>query len=58
MDIKNLVKEKFNFNAENIEILGEGYDSKAFLINKEYVFKIKMSTNNKKGYEKEKAVSA
>ena len=56
MDIKNLVKEKFNFNAENIEILGEGYDSKAFLINKEYVFKIKMSTNNKKGYEKEKAV--
>ena len=56
MDIKNLVKEKFNFNAENIEILGEGYDIKAFLINKEYVFKIKMSTNNKKGYEKEKAV--
>ncbi|MBO5349310.1 MAG: phosphotransferase [Clostridia bacterium] len=56
MDIKNLIKEKFNFNAENIEILGEGYDSKAFLVNNEYVFKIKMSTNNKKGYEKEKAV--
>ena len=56
MDIKNLIKEKFNFNAKNIEILGEGYDSKAFLINNEYVFKIKMSTNNKKGYEKEKAV--
>ena len=37
-------------------MIGEGYDSKAYIVNNEYVFKIKFSANKKKGYEKEKAI--
>ncbi|HDL6539636.1 TPA: aminoglycoside 3'-phosphotransferase/choline kinase family protein, partial [Staphylococcus aureus] len=33
-----------------------GYDSVAYLVNNEYIFKTKFSTNKKKGYAKEKAI--
>lgn len=56
MKIENLIKSKFDLEVANIKIIGEGYDSKAYLINDEYIFKIKISSNKKKGYEKEKAV--
>lgn len=56
MKIKELIKNKFNLEVKNEKIIGEGYDSKAYLINDEYIFKIKISANEKKGYEKEKAV--
>ena len=56
MDIKNLLEEKFNISIDIIKQIGEGYDSKAYLVNDEYIFKIKFSANKKKGYEKEKAI--
>ena len=56
MDIKNVIERHFDIKVEEITLIGEGYDSKAYLINNEYIFKIKFSTNKKKGYEKEKAV--
>ena len=56
MDIKKLLEEKFNISIDSIKQIGEGYDSKAYLVNDEYIFKINFSANKKKGYEKEKAI--
>ena len=56
MKIENLIKSKFDLEVASIKIIGEGYDSKAYLINDEYIFKLKISSNKKKGYNKEKAV--
>ncbi|EAL5480722.1 APH(2'')-If/Ih family aminoglycoside O-phosphotransferase, partial [Campylobacter jejuni] len=56
MDIRKTIEEKCNIVIESIKLIGEGYDSKAYIVNNEYVFKIKFSANKKKGYEKEKAV--
>ncbi|EAI3209387.1 APH(2'')-If/Ih family aminoglycoside O-phosphotransferase, partial [Campylobacter jejuni] len=55
MDIKKIIEEKCNIVVDSIKLIGEGYDSKAYIVNNEYVFKIKFSANKKKGYEKEKA---
>ena len=55
--MKYLLEHTFsNLQVENIKVLGSGYDSVAYLVNNEYVFKIKFSSNKKKGYEKEKAI--
>ena len=56
MDIKKIIEEKCNIVVDSINLIGEGYDSKAYLVNNEYIFKIKFSANKKKGYEKEKAI--
>ena len=56
IDIKTLIEDKFKYEVESYDLIGEGYDSKAYLINNEYIFKIKISNNPKKGYEKEKAI--
>ena len=54
---KYLLEHTFtDLKVDKIEVLGSGYDSVAFLVNDEYVFKIKFSSNKKKGYEKEKAI--
>ena len=53
MDIRKTIEEKCNIVIESIKLIGEGYDSKAYIVNNEYVFKIKFSANKKKGYEKE-----
>ena len=53
---KYLLEHTFNnLKVESIEVLGNGYDSIAYLINNEYVFKIKFS-KTKKGYKEEKIV--
>ncbi len=56
MDIKQIIEEKCNIVINSIKLIGEGYDSRAYIVNNEYVFKIKFSANKKKGYEKEKAI--
>ena len=56
MDIKRVINEKCNIVIDSIKLIGEGYDSKAYIVNNEYVFKIKFSANKKKGYEKEKVI--
>ena len=56
MKIKDIIEDKFNIVVYDIKFIGEGYDSKAYIVNNEYVFKIKFSNNEKKGYEKEKAI--
>ena len=56
MDIKRVIEEKCNIVINSIKLMGEGYDSKAYIVNDEYVFKIKFNANKKKGYEKEKAI--
>ena len=54
---KYLLEHTFNeLKVNDIKVLGSGYDSVAYLVNNEYVFKIKFSANKKKGYEKEKAI--
>ena len=55
MDVKNIIEEKCNINIDNIKLIGEGHDSKAYIVNNEYVFKIKYSVD-KKSYEKEKNI--
>lgn len=55
--MENLLKHIFNdFTVDNIGMIGSGYDSIAYLVNNEYIFKTKSSTNKKKGYEKEKTI--
>ena len=55
--MKYLIEHYFdNFKVDSIEIIGSGYDSVAYLVNNEYIFKTKFSTNKKKGYAKEKAI--
>lgn len=55
--MKYLIEHTFiNFKVRSIEIIGSGYDSVAYLINDEYIFKTKFSANKKKGYDKEKAI--
>ena len=56
MDIEKLIKDKFNLDVNSCKLIGSGYDSQAYLINNEYIFKIKKSVNEKKGYAKEKAI--
>ena len=56
MDVRKILEEKFNISIDSIRQIGEGYDSKAYLVNDEYIFKIKFSANKKKGYEKEKVI--
>ena len=56
MDVRKILEEKFSISIDSIRQIGEGYDSKAYLVNDEYIFKIKFSANKKKGYEKEKAI--
>ena len=56
MDIRNVIEEKFNIVVNTIDLIGKGYDSKAYIVNGEYVFKIKISSNTKKGYKKEKVI--
>lgn len=56
MEIRNIIEEKFNIIVNTIELIGEGYDSKAYIVNSEYIFKIKISANEKKGYKKEKVI--
>ncbi len=56
MNIKDILEKYFNIEISTLTLLGEGYDSKAYLVNGEYIFKIKYSTNKKKGYEKEKVI--
>lgn len=54
---KYLLEHTFiDLKVKSIRVLGSGYDSVAYLVNNEYVFKIKFSANKKKGYEKEKAI--
>lgn len=56
MEIREIIESKFGLSVQSISTLGQGYDSVAYLVNGEYVFKIKFSANKKKGYEKEKAI--
>ena len=48
MDIKNILEKKFNIEINSLDLIGEGYDSKAYLVNGEYIFKVKYSANKKK----------
>ena len=55
--IKDMLEEKFQgLTIKQIKKIGAGYDSVAYLVNNEYIFKIKYSSNKKKGYAKEKAI--
>lgn len=60
-NISNIKAMKYLLNhylkdikVNTIEIIGSGYDSVAYLINNEYIFKSKFSTNNKKVTRKKK----
>ncbi len=55
--MKLIIEQSFkDFAVTQIDEIGRGYDSVAYLVNNEYIFKIKISANQKKGYEKEKAI--
>lgn len=55
--MKYLIEHTFeDFKVNNIEVIGRGHDSVAFLVNNEYIFKTKFSADKKKGYAKEKAI--
>ena len=55
--MKYLIEHCFtDFKVERIDLVGSGYDSVAYLVNSEYIFKSKFSANKKKGYKKEKAI--
>lgn len=46
----------YDITVSDIKVTGSGYDSVAYLVNNEYIFKMKVSANPKKGYKKEKAI--
>ncbi len=55
--MKYLIEHYFNgIKVNSIEVIGNGYDSVAYIVNDEHIFKMKFSANKKKGYEKEKAI--
>lgn len=55
--VKILLQQTFEgLTISEIKKIGAGYDSVAYLVNDEYIFKIKYSENMKKGYAKEKAI--
>lgn len=55
--MKYIISHTFkDFKICTIKVIGSGYDSVAYLVNNEYIFKIKISANKKKGYTKEKAI--
>ena len=56
MNIKELLQDKFNIKINNMEVLGSGDDSIAYLVNNEYVFKIKYNDNSERSYKNEKAI--
>ena len=55
--LKKKIEEKFSFTVNQIEYLGGGVDSKAYLINNDYVFKIGISENSKIDYKNQKVFS-
>ena len=62
-DIKDMKKIKLlleatfnNLTIERINIIGQGHDSIAYLVNDEYIFKMKLSANKKESYMKEKSI--
>ena len=55
--MKYLLEHTFtDLKVATIKVIGSGYDSIAYLVNEEYIFKTKISANQKKGYAKEKAI--
>ena len=55
--IKLLLEDTFNnLTIERINIIGQGHDSIAYLVNDEYIFKMKLSANKKESYMKEKSI--
>ena len=55
--LKKIIKEKFSFIVNQIEYLGGGVDSNAYLVNNHYVFKIGISENSKIDYKNQKIFS-
>ena len=49
--LKKKIEEKFSFVVKQIEYLGGGVDSNAYLVNNDYVFKIGISENSKIDYK-------
>ena len=41
MNSKEIIEEKCRIIVNSIKPIGEGYDSKAYLVNNSYIFKIK-----------------
>lgn len=39
MDMKQIIETQFGFNVHDIFVLGQGLDSVAYLVNREYIFK-------------------
>ncbi len=55
--MKYLLEHIFSgLKVATIEVIGSGYDSIAYLVNEEYIFKTKISANQKKSYKKGKAI--
>lgn len=55
--LKTLIEEKFSYKVNQIEYLGGGVDSNAYLVNKDYVFKFGISENSKADYSAQKVFS-
>ena len=51
--MKYLIEHYFD-KVDSRKIIGSGYDSVAYLVNNEYIFKTKFSTNKKKVMQKKK----
>lgn len=55
--MKYILEHTFDgLKVNSIKVLESSYDSVAYFVNDEYIFKTKFSANKKKGYEKEKAI--
>ena len=53
---QNEIEEKFHLKVNTIEFIGEGYDSKSYLINDEYLFKFAKHNDAKNSYQREKII--
>ena len=60
IDIENLkrqIEKNFDYKVNQIEYLGGGVDSNAYLVNNDYVFKFGISENSKADYKAQKVFS-
>lgn len=55
-NISLCIEEKFNIKVMNILPIGEGYDSKSYLIDGEYLFKFAKHNDARNSYKREKRI--
>ncbi len=55
-DISQIIEEKFNLKVAQIKFIGEGYDSRVYLVNNNFIFKFAKHDDSRASYQREKKI--